>query len=34
MLLLSETLSDSLPPGPVFPKAYPEIDQGFLTEIA
>jgi cytochrome P450 len=32
MLLLSETLSDSLPPGPVFPKAYPEIDQGFLTE--
>ena len=32
MLLLSETLADSLPPGPIFPKAYPEIDQGFLTE--
>lgn len=32
MLLLSETLPDPLPPGPVFPKVYPEIEQDFLTE--
>ena len=32
MLLLSETLSDPLPPGPAFPKVYPEIEQDFLTE--
>ncbi len=32
MLLLSENLPDSLPPGPIFPKTYPDVDQGFLTE--
>src|SRR5262245_59947065 len=32
MLLLSESLSASLPPGPVFPKIYPEIGQDVLTE--
>ena len=32
MLLLSENLPASLPPGPVFPKAYPELDQDILTD--
>src|SRR5690349_11254014 len=32
MLLLSENLTDPLPPGPVFPKTYPELDQDILTE--
>lgn len=32
MLLLSESLSAPPPPGPVFPKIYPEIEQDFLTE--
>jgi len=32
MLLLSENLPAPPPPGPVFPKLYPEIDQDVLTE--
>jgi cytochrome P450 len=32
MLLLSENLPSSPPPGPVFPKIYPELDQDILTE--
>jgi hypothetical protein len=32
MLLISETLPDPSPPGPVFPKIYPEIEQDVLTE--
>jgi cytochrome P450 len=32
MLLISETLQNPSPPGPVFPKIYPEIDQDVLTE--
>ena len=32
MLLLSETLPAPPPPGPAFPKVYPEIDQDILTE--
>src|SRR5215475_4025351 len=32
MQLLSESLPDPSPPGPAFAKAFPEIDQGFLTE--
>src|SRR5215475_9661781 len=32
MFLLSENLPAPPPPGPVFPKAFPEITQGFLTE--
>ena len=31
MLLLSENLPASLPPGPAFPQAYPELDQDILT---
>src|SRR5438874_10651335 len=32
MLLLSEKLPASLPPGPAFAKVYPEVDQDILTE--
>jgi cytochrome P450 len=32
MLLLSENLPDQLPPGPVYPKIYPDLDQDILTE--
>ena len=32
MLLLSENLPAPPPPGPAFPKIYPEIDQDVLTE--
>src|SRR5438128_10072609 len=32
MLLLSENLPAPSPPGPVFPKVYPEVDQDILTE--
>src|SRR5262245_52520916 len=32
MLLLSENLPAPPPPGPVFPKVYPEIDHDILTE--
>jgi len=32
MLLLSEKLPPSLPPGPVFPKAYPELDADVLAD--
>jgi len=32
MLLLSENLFAPPPPGPIFPKIYPEIDQDVLTE--
>jgi cytochrome P450 len=32
MLLLSETLQPSLPSGPVFPKAYPEIEPDALAD--
>src|SRR5215813_7254240 len=32
MLLLSENLPAPPPPGPVFPKTYPELDQDILTE--
>ena len=32
MLLLSENLPAPPPPGPAFPKIYPEIDQDILTE--
>ena len=33
MLLLSENLPAALPPGPAFPKVYPELDQDILTDI-
>src|SRR5262245_22032360 len=32
MLLLSEALPPSLPPGPIFPKAYPELDADVLAD--
>ena len=32
MLLLSETLPDPSPPGPIYPKLYPDLDQDTLTE--
>jgi len=32
MLLLSENLPAAPPPGPTFPKIFPDIDQDILTE--